>query len=84
MIYVVARNARIAEMVARGRVERKIDYLYVHEPFGIKGVIDAEVYVYSGGKGPYPHDVMEEVHRREMSFPGRFNVHYVEESELQP
>lgn len=82
MIYVIAVNARIADMVARGKVERKSDYRYVREPMGLRGVRDADVYVYTGGDGPYPHDVMECA--RHMETRGDIRIHYVEEAELVP
>lgn len=80
-VYIIARNARTAELVARGKVERKSDYRYVHDPFTLMGITEADVYVYTGGVGSYPHAAYEEALRRAEMWP-TFRIHFVEESEL--
>lgn len=48
MIYIIAANKRIADMVARGKVARHKDYTYVHDWIHLQGLRDPLIYVYWG------------------------------------
>jgi hypothetical protein len=48
-VYVIAATKRIADMVARGKVDRQSDYVYVHDWTQLQGMRDLDVYVYWGG-----------------------------------
>lgn len=48
-VFVIAPSARIAEMVARGKVTRRNDYRYVHSAQQVYGTRDVTVYCYGGG-----------------------------------
>lgn len=82
-VLVIARNARTADLVARSvGVERQSDYTYVHDQYHLQGLTHADVYVYTGGDGSYPHDAYEQALRRAAIWPDTFVMHYVSESDL--
>lgn len=52
MIYVIAANKRIADMVARGKVKKRSDYIFVRSWQQLMAMApgpDVKVYAYCGG-----------------------------------